>query len=700
MKKNYIISLFICFLASFSLTLQGKGMELDLYKKWDNELTETVRVRSEFQLLQYLKELNAMELNLDKELKSKRRNELREIVQKFSQPALYDRDEELKHIVILMKYDETEFSKDYDHHTPNSVFDKLPPELLVKICPMIDDSISLYIRIGLTCRRLYLITHHHFSLTPYCLTETMIHTIPLSTLRTKVRGTKDGLLKVASLYCVSEQDLVEWFGMDMLKDALKETPIQESIPVDFRKDTTDEEFDKLYSLFKIALAAKHQKEEILSLLANLMKLGVFSLSINQLRLCSLYQPRDYDYYFVLFQKLNEDPSSHPDHSPTGVVARDLLLRENYIHQVEKYYVYQYPQKRERSLQLVEWTYQHIPKIYWETTAIDRVFYLYFVMNPKKDLLPVDDCMLSRLIKIFVNFEGDRRVQPQVKEIACSLYFDHWNTISFPNKLSAIKLMLETGNQENALRALGDFLSNSSEEIIEKSASLLYILSEENCSKEVLQILQHLLNPPINLYKLSAIFKNIKLIFEYRNNELLQSQIRKFAATIYPDYWDDLKTFHKARALILMAYTGEGEHIKEAISDFLSGKKKAFPTLLRELNDLLLKNTHIEIDLKKSNAFLRDCIEFNEKKYVNDIDPTTLSALYLLARYDKAEAFFVKTHLEPFLKKMAINPRDHFLVSAIYYELNEEDLGNHHYQLGIKNLHEECKRKLKEKRVLT
>ena len=137
--------------------------------------------------------------------------ELRQIVGNSFQPALYQENEELG------QYSNEAFSKAYNCAQPNSTFDLLPPELLVKICIGIDDAKPFCQGVGLTCHLFYAISKYPvFSLNPYCLTETRPHNIPQNILRIKICNTEDALFRLAALYSVSGDDLVEWFGKELL----------------------------------------------------------------------------------------------------------------------------------------------------------------------------------------------------------------------------------------------------------------------------------------------------------------------------------------------------------------------------------------------------------------------------------------------------------------------------------------------------
>ena len=697
MKKNRITKLLICFLATFSIIKNGRGMESE-----------------------------ALE-------------DLRGIVKHFFQPALYYVAEELEHATALQHYNKQNFSAAYEKLVPNSSFDKLPIELLVKICTEIDGPIPFVQGMGLTCQRFYLIsTCPIFSLNPYCLTETMAHTIPLTILRTKVCNTKDGLLQVASLYSVSVDDLVEWFGTDMLEDVVKEQTLPESL------QTMDELKLCNYAIFKIALAAKHRVEKILPLIQR--SAGAHELSINQLRLCSLRQTKDHDYYHTLmwlFERLKtadrDNPPSDPDHSPIGVVARDLLLAGQYVSCVENHYVYNYPLKRERSVQLAQWQGKNTPRDDLDPILIHHashlglaelafeIFHGIMLHNKDKALtmgnqngLTGKQNAFSRLIGAFTCFLKDERVQPQLKEFARSLYPQHWGTLYPHDKTKAIILMLHAGQQDNALEALADLLLNTPEKIIPASNALLCALSERNCPQEVVQVIQCLLNATPTPESLSSILSNLGLLSEYRSNELLQSRIKEFAAKIYPQYWEGLNSYQKAEAIILMIHTGQGDHIPEAFTRFLSEGGEAVSFYVNELTHLLLENNYpseatqliqlflnreatkvapwihnikdffsraIEIDREKSFTLLKACAERKERENNNGVY-TVLKALNFLALHDKTETNYVRKHLESLIKEKLINKDNHLIITSIYYHLNEVDLCRQHYQIAVEHLLEE------------
>ena len=687
MKKNYITKLGIYLLATFSLTITAKGAESEVLE------------------------------------------DLRKIVKNFFQPAFYNQAEECTQTEALKQSNGQNFFHAYNRLPSYSSFDTLPFELLTKICIEIDDVKPFCQGMGLTCHRFYLVSHSIFSLNPYCLTETRPHTILPAILCTKVRNTKDGLLQLASLYSVSEENLKEWFGKDMLEGFLKMKDIPQSLD-----HATEEKLDEPYALFKIALAADHSVDKISPLLQR--QGGAHDLSINQLRICSLRREKNYDYYNTLqwlFHKLIaiENFSLSPDHRPAGIVARDLLLAREYITHVVNHYVYKYPQKREALIQLVQWYVKNTSEKDFDSIIIHHASYLglpelalealqkTMLLNTDTALTQGNQNAFSQLISGFIALMKNERVQSQIKEFSSALYPQYWDTLYPHNKAQAIILMLQGGQKDNALMALADLLKTP-ESLIADSNALLHALSERNCSQEVVQVIQCLLNTTITPKNLSSIFNNMDYLTAHTKNPSLQSQIEAFTAKIYPCYWKDLQPYHKVAALILMLHTGQRDHIPEALSDLLSEGVESILVRMDELIRHLLKNDYhqeatqlvqlflnsepvkvaphihnvkeffhraIDIDREKSLTLLKACIECDDGEKSHRVY-TKLRALNFLALHDKYEDPYVRKHLGYLIEKNLIDKDDHIIITSIYYHLNEIVLCHQHYQIAVEHLLEE------------
>lgn len=397
-------------------------------------------------------------------------------------------------------------------------FNILPPEIFIgHIIPSLTPPLSR--GLGFTCQFFYQLSQlSFFYLNAYCLTERMPHVIPLHTLRFKVCNTKDGLLKLATLFSVTVENLCEWFEPDFLQSSF--LLYQGSLPQQL-EGQSEEALGALYPILKIALAATQaegvdegQKERVMQLVEEYNGEG---MSLNKLRLISLNPERPGIYYQTL-EHLLQGQHGYP-FSPTDVaaaqvkevIARELLRNGKNVVFVNQNLFVCNPQKKDIAIEIVNLCLEYPQLIYSYGGSIfvqgsihlgcpDQILKaLSWVIN-----LPDDENGIRQKVQSLAHYVDwtqpedikieDKNIQAYCKSFSSNLYALHWARLSLPEKFPALSLLVHAEKREDVSNAVEGILLQPDEEFLKIfQCSLIKDLAEHHYPEEVKKLISKALN---------------------------------------------------------------------------------------------------------------------------------------------------------------------------------------------------------------
>lgn len=227
-----------------------KHLLIIFYIKFQIERYVTMKVNRLFYFLSFLLIFSSLSHAMEDSNKDQNPLEgLQKIVRCAFPPPVYNLSD-LNSDINQVFHNAQKFKQDH------SIIFMLPNEAMTNILHSMDTR-TLLLGLGTTCQFFYAVTQvSALYLNDYCLQETMPHAMPVDILVRKTKNTKDGVLKLANLYSVSAQDLLNWFGQPYLETIIAQ---KEALP-ETLKNYTEEEFDALYPFLKVTVATKGLSE--------------------------------------------------------------------------------------------------------------------------------------------------------------------------------------------------------------------------------------------------------------------------------------------------------------------------------------------------------------------------------------------------------------------------------------------------------
>jgi hypothetical protein len=290
----------------------------------------------------------------------------------FSLNASYPSDEEareelervLNTMVPPVKYvrercfpEDKDISQNDKYALEESLWRLLPSDIIPLIFARVDHR-SFVSSVKSTCRLWYQIASQpYFNLNPYCLQEGIPLVIPQHLLVSKALNTKDGILKIASLYSVLPQHLAEWFN----RETLEKTNENYEPPVSI-EELSDLETIDLYPRLKVfaALNELHILDQIRTSIIS--GNPTYHNDINLLKILTVWEsvngstdPFPYSSYSYLFQALplNKETPLDATH-PKYIILKTLVMHEVINTYIIYQFIHDYTHTGTNVLRLVNW----------------------------------------------------------------------------------------------------------------------------------------------------------------------------------------------------------------------------------------------------------------------------------------------------------------------------------------------------------